>query len=913
MSDPAEAPLAPGLAARAVEALEGGVVVLDRDGRILVWNRWMMRASGIAAQDALARKFADVFPEIVGTRLSAAVGDATSTGVSSLLTHALNPRMLPLGYQDGRDLLHSVTVRSLTAAADEEALCLIQVSDVTANVQREQLLRERRDARHRAVVDTAADAIITVDAEGKISWMNPAGERQFGYSAAELEGEDIGRLLVTGAPQWAEAASTAMPAAVVMSAIGRRKDGLLIDFDVSLSRWHSGGRRYATGILRDVTERKREQASLRQHDRRALLLAQAAAQLLAASDLGTAVRDLFDLIAGHLQLDIYFHHVASPGGSDLDLFAHGGIGAAEARIPAGMEREVSGEVARSRRLVSLAGIRASDDTRCALLRRIGVDAYVCGPLLAGERLIGTLGFGRSREGRPFDQDELRFLHTICNHVAMVQARLNSQGALRASEERFRLAVEGTGMAAWDLDLASGLAVWSRHHFLLLGYEPHPDGAATLAMWEDRLHPDDRAAVAAEWARAERERDVYHVSCRIRRADDGVERWIEAYGRFMHEPGAGRFIGVFVDVTDRRRAEEHQQLLMREVNHRAKNALAVVCSVLRLTRADDPKRFAEAVEGRVTALARAHTLLAEDLWTGSSLRAVVEQELAAYRGGGRVVLGGPPVRLTADAVQPLSMALHELATNAAKYGALSAPGGRVEVFWRAEPTTGRLRLCWSELDGPPVLALPERRGFGSTLLESVTRGQLGGKAEFHWHTEGLVCEMTIAAGKIGREPAVETGLHEPTCLPSNEIPAGSHGVSLRDRRVLVAEDETIVALELRELLTRLGCQVVGPAGSLAEALELAALDAEQPIDLCVLDVNLQGEISYPVADLLGKRGVPVIYTTGYGELPEGGARRASAVLLRKPVKDSELEAALREALGSTRPVGDERRARKAAVS
>jgi two-component sensor histidine kinase len=215
-------------------------------------------------------------------------------------------------------------------------------------------------------------------------------------------------------------------------------------------------------------------------------------------------------------------------------------------------------------------------------------------------------------------------------------------------------------------------------------------------------------------------------------------------------------------------EARRTLLAREVDHRAKNALAVVQSVLRLTPRDQPGAF-DAVEARVAALGRVHSLLAEGGWSGADLRAVAERELAPYaaarRGGGpapgaTVSLDGPPVPLAPAAVQPLAMVLHELATNAAKHGALSAPGGTVEVRWRAGRRAGEdglLRLRWTETGGPPVLATPARRGFGSRVVEATVRGQLGGTVERRWERTGLVCEVAVPLARMAADAGADAGV------------------------------------------------------------------------------------------------------------------------------------------------------------
>jgi len=195
-----------------------------------------------------------------------------------------------------------------------------------------------------------------------------------------------------------------------------------------------------------------------------------------------------------------------------------------------------------------------------------------------------------------------------------------------------------------------------------------------------------------------------------------------------------------DITERRANEEARLLLAREVDHRAKNALAVVQALVSLTRAPTQEAFVIAVRGRVAALARAHTLLSRNRWEGADLALVITDETAAYQRPGQVTLGGPPIVLAPDAVQPVSLLIHELATNAVKYGALSTELGRVSVNWRIGPA-GDLELTWLETGGPSV-AEPTSRGFGSTLVSEVTTRQLGGRIELDWRPTGLALSAAL---------------------------------------------------------------------------------------------------------------------------------------------------------------------------
>ena len=275
-------------------------------------------------------------------------------------------------------------------------------------------------------------------------------------------------------------------------------------------------------------------------------------------------------------------------------------------------------------------------------------------------------------------------------------------------------------------------------------------------------PDGRRAALEDYvgARALRGEVVLNQDC-LHLDGAAGERWFRVSGIPMRDEAGGvaAALLVIVDVDEEKRATERQSLLTRELDHRAKNVLAVVQAALRLTRADDMAGFVRAIEGRVAALARAQTLLAKDRWAGADLRTLLGGELAAFldgdSGGPRAELRGLAVALPPGAAQPLAMAVHELATNAVKYGALSVPGGRLSISWRAGDGADRvLRLRWSETGGPPPEGPPTKRGFGSRVLERTLRGQLGGAVSMSWEG-GLTCDIEVPLGRQSSDGEAES--------------------------------------------------------------------------------------------------------------------------------------------------------------
>ena len=227
----------------------------------------------------------------------------------------------------------------------------------------------------------------------------------------------------------------------------------------------------------------------------------------------------------------------------------------------------------------------------------------------------------------------------------------------------------------------------------------------------------------------------------------------AYLDFLYQPvrdNEGKVVGIFVqghEVTENVRAAQRQRLMIDELNHRVKNTLATIQSIaIQTARShEDPKTFAESFQARLMSLSHTHDLLTRSHWEGAELRAVLEHETAAH-GPARIVLNGPPLALGPAAALSLGMIFHELATNAAKYGALSSPDGRVFVDWTVANQANRtLGIVWREVGGPPVAA-PTRRGFGSRLIERNVRHDLAGDAKLSYANAGFIAEFSIPLDK-----------------------------------------------------------------------------------------------------------------------------------------------------------------------
>jgi PAS domain S-box-containing protein len=358
-----------------------------------------------------------------------------------------------------------------------------------------------------------------------------------------------------------------------------------------------------------------------------------------------------------------------------------------------------------------------------------------------------------RKTRQLEQLNRELERRVAERTAELEA---STTGLVQSEQRRSLALAAGRMGSWDWDPVAGHFAWDDGQYRIFGVDPE---SFTLTIENIRalIHPDDWSHLQNAIKPTAQSSPAFQTEFRVIRPD-GQLRWCigTAVASVDATDHVVRISGVTVDITERRQAEEHQVLLAREVDHRARNVLAVAQAIVRLTDAETIDGYAEAIESRVGALARAHTLLSRSRWEGADLATVANEELAPYRSATveRATASGPATILGPIAAQSLALVLHELATNAVKYGALSVPTGRVALTW--ELTQDEITLRWTELGGPAPKQ-PERRGYGTRVINGTIDGQLGGKATFDWRPPGLCCTIVLprSGSLLAQLPAKST--------------------------------------------------------------------------------------------------------------------------------------------------------------
>jgi PAS domain S-box-containing protein len=359
-----------------------------------------------------------------------------------------------------------------------------------------------------------------------------------------------------------------------------------------------------------------------------------------------------------------------------------------------------------------------------------------------EEIFLTFSFSPIRD----ESGSVSGLFHVLSHSPPPTGLDQNRDDLRRTQQRLEFALDAARLGSWELDIASGRYTSAAHSREIFGLGPDDpfDRAEDVAKL---VHPEDRERRRQAIDRAIATGEDMDIEYRTLRPD-GQVGWVLARGRAAFENGrAVRLAGISLDITARKAAEEHQRLLLDELNHRVKNTLATVQSIALQTRTPaDAKRRDDPFFRRLLALSQAHDLLTEASWQSASLAEVIRRTLdphLAVGDDGRMRLSGPSVQLPPNAAVTLHMGFHELATNAMKYGALSSAGGRIDVTWTldsaAEPPT--LEIEWRECGGPAV-ATPTRRGFGSRMIERGIAHEFGGECQLTFDPEGLACHMRL---------------------------------------------------------------------------------------------------------------------------------------------------------------------------
>jgi PAS domain S-box-containing protein len=499
-----------------------------------------------------------------------------------------------------------------------------------------------------------------------------------------------------------------------------------------------------------------------------------------------------------------------------------------------------------------------------------------------------------RQPHRFEERDLRRLDLLARQVADYMQRRQIEEALVQSEGRYRGIVDHSLAGIAETDSAGRFLTVNDRYCDMTGYTR--EELMKLAV-RDLVHRDDALRTTEQQAMLVAKGQPYQIEKRYLRKD-GSEIWVHnSHSAVLDSMGALQsFIVVSTDITARKEAEDARRLLIDELNHRAKNMLATVQSIATqsLRRTKTPAAFVSSFAGRIQALARAHSLLTQATWQDAELAAIIQDQLLIENGTDpRVSCMGPSVSLRPQAALHVALMIHELGTNARKYGALAYAQGRLAISWSLHANGIRtLRLKWSEDNGAgckhPAIKEP---GFGTALIQSIAGH---GNAHMTSALRGVEWDITLAlpqtaSGRTNPSPQVGLGQNNagsPTTIPT----------ALSGKRVLIVEDEPLIALELMAMLEAARAHVVGPARSMRQARELIH---EQTLDAALLDINLAEERTDELAAALLRRKVPLAFVSGYGRETLPPAFQTAA-LIAKPFRPEEVIAKLSELVGSASP-------------
>lgn len=492
-------------------------------------------------------------------------------------------------------------------------------------------------------------------------------------------------------------------------------------------------------------------------------------------------------------------------------------------------------------------------------------------------ILGALVVEGPGANGPAQAEDLQSLEDLADLAAeILTARPESDRTLEG--ERLNLAISAAALGEFEWDIKRDVFKISPRLAKIAGLAPGVIPSENGAALFPYMHPDDRESARATIKKQLEETGRYSLEYRRLPDSNGHAVWYHGSGVMLFGPDQEPtyLIGVVQDISERKAEEEQRENLVAELDHRIKNLLAVVQSVAAQSARKSASLdvFLKTFAARLKSMSSAHDLLSAARWRGATLARIAAAELGGLAPT-QTRWDGPELFLTPRAAAALSLALHELAVNAVRYGSLSTENGKVEVVWRRTPEGG-FALEWLETGGPPAAA-PLTKGFGATLIEDVAGRELGGSAKITYRPSGVTAMILGAAEALADAPPVEPVSAAPERIVETVVAADEtvRPGAISGLKVLIVEDSLLLALELEAGLEDAGVEVVGCAAELSEALSML----EKDFDVAVLDADLNGQSVAPVAEILRSMGRPFVFATGYAD--KAAPMGFDAPIVRKP--------------------------------